>query len=204
MPDYRRAREPGGTFFLTLVTCGRAPLFNDSNARRCLHDAVAQVRRDRPFELSAMVLLPEHLHLILTLPADDADFSIRVAAIKARFTRAWLSHPPAGADSEGCGSAGRPIEQPQSRSRQRQGYRGVWQKRFWEHWIRDESDRERSIDYIHFNPVKHGHIACPHAWPWTTFHRFVAERRYDADWRCACAGSTHPPSPPDVPGAEME
>jgi putative transposase len=199
VPEYRRAFQPGGTFFLTLVTHGRAPLFADGRARRCLHEAVALARRDHPFTLVAAVLLPEHLHLLLTLPEGDADFSIRVGAVKARFTRQWL----AGA---GAGGGGGGIERRQSDSRARQGYRGVWQKRFWEHAVRDAADRVGCCDYLHYNPVKHGHVVCPHEWEWSTFHRFVRERKYEHDWCCACAGDA--PSglliPPDIRGAEMD
>ena len=190
MPDYRRAYQPGGSFFLTLVTHARAPLFDDPLARRCLHESLALARHDRPFDLLAVVLLPEHLHLIVTLPDGDADFSTRVAAVKGRFSRRWLA----------AGGA----EQPQSASRRRQAYRGVWQKRFWEHWVPDEPDLIRCLDYTHYNPVKHGHARCPHEWPWTTFHRFVRERRYEPDWCCACDGRTVRAAPAEIPGAEMD
>jgi putative transposase len=193
VPDYRRACQPGGTFFLTLVTHGRVRLFDDPAARRCLHESITLARRDRTFDLLAAVLLPEHLHLLITLPDGDADFSIRIAAIKGRFSRRWL--------------AANGAEAPQSASRTRQQYRGLWQKRFWEHTVRDDADLTRCCDYIHFNPVKHRHATCPHAWSWTTFHRFVRERRYDADWCCACNGRTPADQfkpPADVPGAEMD
>jgi putative transposase len=137
-----------------------------------------------------MVLLPDHLHLVITLPPGDAAFSKRIAAIKARFTRAYL--------------AGGVAETSQSASRDRQGYRGVWQKRFWEHLIRDEDDLAACCDYIHYNPVKHGHVRCPHAWPWSTFHRHVRHNNYPADWLCACDPTRSPQPPRDLPGAEMD
>jgi putative transposase len=192
MPNYRRAYVPGGTFFLTVVTHDRAPLFHDALARKCLRESMALARRDHPFVLLAATLLPEHLHLVIALPENDADFSVRIGAIKARFTRRWLA---AGG-----------TERKQSAARRRQDYRGVWQKRFWEHWVRDERDLGRCFDYIHYNPVKHGHVACPHAWPWTTFHRFVREGRYEADWCCACEGreGSMPTPPAEMVGAEMD
>lgn len=136
------------------------------------------------------MLLPDHLHLILRLPEDDADFSTRVGAIKATFTREWL----ATGGTELAGSA----------SRERQRYRGVWQKRFWEHVIVGDADLARCEEYIWFNPVKHGLVRCPHAWPWSTFRREVRAGRLRRDWRCVCDG--RPPSPPplDIPGAEMD
>jgi putative transposase len=138
----------------------------------------------------AAVLLPDHLHLMLTLPDGDADFSIRVAAIKARFTRRWVA-----ADGDG---------REQSASRERQGYRGVWQKRFWEHAVRDDDDRIRCLDYIHYNPVKHRLARCPHAWPWSTFARFVRQNDYAPDWHCTCDGRAALKIPTNIPGAEMD
>ena len=141
MPNYLRALQPGGTFFLTLVTQRRVPIFADEGARAMLHDAFAQCRRHHGFVLDAMVLLPDHLHLLMTLPEDDADFSMRIANIKSHFTRHYLA----------SGGA----EQSRSVSRLRQRVRGVWQRRFWEHTIRDSTDLHRHFDYIHYNPVKH-------------------------------------------------
>jgi putative transposase len=190
MPNYRRAYQPGGTFFLTLVTHQRIPLFNDPTARQLLHESLAQTRRDRPFELVATVLLPDHLHLVLTLPPDESDFSIRVGAIKGRFTRRWLAN--------GGG------ETSQSPSRTDHEYRGLWQKRFWEHAVRDLDDLNRCCDYVHFNPVKHGLASCPHEWSWSTFHRFIREGKYDANWCCVCAGMELRKPPVNIHGAEMD
>ena len=189
MPNYRRAVQPGGTFFLTLATHRRARLFSDDVMRTHLRRAIADTRRDRPFDLIAAALLPDHLHLILQLPVGDADFSTRIAAIKARFTRSHL------------GAGG--VEGRQHRSRRRQRYRGVWQKRFWEHVVRDEDDLIGCIEYVHFNPVKHGVATCPHAWRWSSFGRFVAKGHYPADWCCACHGEASTP-PRTWDGAEMD
>ena len=174
MPNYRRAIEPGGTFFLTLVTEGRTPIFAADDARTLLRNAIDRCREFHPFELDAVVLLHDHLHLLITLPKDDADFSGRISYIKSTFTRSFLGS--------------RAGEQPRSASRVRQRARGVWQRRFWEHTIRDETDRIHHLDYIHFNPVKHGYVDCPHAWPHSSFHRFVGQRDYERDWCCRCAG----------------
>jgi putative transposase len=172
LPNYRRIFRPGGTYFFTLVTAARAPLFADERARSLLHDAFAGVRRDRPFELDAIVLLPDHLHAIWTLADGDADFSRRWASVKARFTHAWLSEGGA--------------EQSVAPGRAGKAGRGVWQERFWEHTVRDQEDLNRHLDYIHYNPVKHGLAACPHQWEWSSFSRWVAKSGYEADWQCCC------------------
>lgn len=190
MPNYRRAYHLGGTFFLTLVTHQRASLFSCSRARQCLRDSIVLTRKDRNLKLIASVLLPDHLHLIIELSSEDADFSSCVGAIKGRFSRRWLT------------MGGEELDQ--SDSRKRQGYRGVWQKRFWEHQIRDGQDLIRCCDYIHYNPVKHGLVSCPHAWEWSTFHRLVREGRYSTDWCCSCNAPQRPCLPMDVPGAEMD
>lgn len=108
----------------------------------------------------------------------DADFSRRIAYFKSRFTRTYVA---------GGGS-----EQPRSRSCLRQRARGIWQRRFWEHTIRDLEDLRRHFDYVHYNPVKHGYVGCPHAWPHSSFDRFVAESRYERTWCCRCDGIAVP------------
>lgn len=189
MSRYRRAHDPGGTFFLTLVTHQRRSFLDGDRARLCLRDAIDKTRATRPFDLLQSVLLPDHLHLILRLPADDADFSTRVAALKAHFTRGWL----ASGGVEAVGSA----------SRVRQRYRGVWQKRFWEHTVRDEEDLARCEAYLWFNPVKHGLATCPHAWTWSSFHREVRAGRMRADWCCGCDGQVVT-VPESIAGVEAE
>jgi putative transposase len=174
MPNYRRAIRPGGTFFLTLVTERRAAIFANENARAILRGALNRCREFHPFELDAIVLLHDHLHLLITLPHGDADFSRRITFIKSSFTRTFL------------GGGGR--EQARSQSRVRERTRGIWQRRFWEHAIRDETDRIRHLDYLHYNPVKHGYVACPHAWPHSSFNHFVNEGHYAREWCCGCGG----------------
>ena len=176
MPEYRRAIVDGGTFFLTVATNFRRPLLASEVARSLLRDALRATQDERPFTIDAIVLLPDHWHCIWTLPARDTDFSTRMRLVKGRFTRAFLA--------AGGAEAGR------SASRRRKGERSVWQRRFWEHTVRDDAAFERICDYIHYNPVKHGHMACPHAWAQSSFHRFVHERRYDASWQCVCDGRT--------------
>ena len=174
MPDYRRAFQPGDTFLFTLVTERRARFLTNDEARPLLRRALGATRERMPFDLRAIVLLPDHLHMMWTLPEGDHDFSRRMAFFKKEFTKARLA---AGG-----------VEQPMARSRQRNRRRGIWQRRFWEHTIRDDDDFRRHCDYIHFNAVKHGVASCPHAWPYSSFDRFVREEFYDADWQCACDG----------------
>jgi len=174
MPEYRRAFAPGGTFFFTVITYERSPFLCDQPARQLLRGVLRETQRRWPFTIEAIVLLPDHLHTIWTLPDEDADFSRRWAYLKKEFTKVWL----AGSGIEGSVSA----------SGRRNRRRGVWQRRFWEHTIRDERDFQRHCDYIHFNPVKHGHASCPHSWPFSSFSRWVERGVYGEDWRCSCDG----------------
>jgi putative transposase len=168
MPNYRRNFVPGGTYFFTVVTHERRPLFEADETRALLRAAIQTVRTERPFTIVAMVLLPEHLHCIWTLPEEDADYPTRWRQIKEEFTRSFLA--------AGCQEGGR------SASRRRKGERGIWQRRFWEHTCKDQDDLNRCMDYTHWNPVKHGHVARVRDYPWSTFHRYVEEGVYPIDW----------------------
>ena len=175
MPNYRRARVPGGCFFFTQVTDRRASLFRDAAARNLLASAFSRCRMRWPFAITAIVLLPDHLHTIWTLPPGDEDFSTRWAWLKKEFTKAWLA----------IGGT----EQRISGGRKAERRRGVWQPRFWEHTVQDEGDFERHFDYIHYNPVKHGLVSTPPEWPWSSFHRWVRRGVYPPNW----ASGTDPP-----------
>lgn len=155
MPSYRRLFQPGGTFFFTLVTHHRRPLFRSDEARRCLREAILCEQNKHRFELVATVLLPEHLHCIWKLPDEDSDFSKRWGRIKSKFTKLWLA------------AGGREVAVSVARAEHHEC--GVWQKRFWEHGIRDEEDFSHHVNYIHYNPVKHGLVRCPHEWPHSSF-----------------------------------
>jgi putative transposase len=174
MPNYRRYRVPGGTYFFTVVTYRRRRIFIGETARQCLRDAMETIRAKRPFDMPAIILLPEHLHAIWKLPRGDDDYSTRWKRIKEKFTISWLA---AGG-----------TEAPLTPSRRKRQERGVWQRRFWEHLIEDEHDFERHFDYIHYNAVKHREVNCPKDWPHSSFHRWAAKGVYEPDWGCSRHG----------------
>ena len=128
-----------------------------------LRAAVRVVVRAHPFVIDAVVILPDHVHVVMTLPTDDADYSTRLRLIKRRFTNA-------------VEKSGIPI------ARHRNGEPALWQRRFWEHTIRDEADFERHVDYIHYNPVKHGLVTRVRDWPHSSFHRYVRRGVLPEDW----------------------
>jgi putative transposase len=170
MPNFRRAFVPGAMYFFTLVTGDRIPILTGDFGRRCLRSAIVEARSRWAFQIRAIVLLPDHLHTIWELPQGDAKYPRRWAWIKREFTSAWLR----SGGSEAAVSA----------AKRRNRRRGVWQRRYWEHVIRDERDLEAHCDYIHYNPVKHGLVQCPRDWPYSSFHRFVRAGDYPADWAC--------------------
>jgi putative transposase len=178
MPEYRRPVAPGGTFFFTVVTQDRRPILCTDLARPLLRSTIEATRADRPFDLLAMVLLGDHLHAIWELPPGDTDFSGRWAAIKARFTRDYL----AGGGAEATVTADRALHHG----------RGVWQQRFHDHAIRDQDDLNRHLDYLHYNPVKHGIVSCPHAYPYSTFAKWVERGSYESNWCCSCGAEPKP------------
>ncbi len=187
MPEYRRLFVPGSMYFFTVVTHRRRPLFQLPLARRLLNRAIQDTRSRHPFAIDAMVLLHDHLHTIWTLPPDDHDFPVRWRRIKEGFTRAFAA---TGTRELRVGTGA-----------QHKGIRGFWQQRYWEHRIRDEADLHRHLDYIHFNPVKHRLARCPHAWPYSSFRRYVRSGAYPADWGCTCDGrSNRTPDMNDLTG----
>ena len=167
MPRYRRART-GPTYFFTLVSFERRPILCYAPIRNVLRLALRNVRAKRPFEIDAWVLMPDHLHCIWTLPEGDTDYSTRWAQIKRTVSRF-------------CDTDIR-ARHPVSESRRKHRDSVIWQRRFYEHAIRDELDFERHVDYVHFNPVRHGHAESAAAWPFSTFHRYVRAGVLPADW----------------------
>jgi putative transposase len=167
MPNYKRSYF-GRTYFFTVVTYNRKPLFGDEAAVDHLRDIIRDVRLARPFDIDAIVVLTDHVHCIWSLPAGDVDYSKRWGMIKAGFTRHAMQSPK------------RVTPQKASRVKRHEGEN--WQRRFWEHQIRDERDYQAHCDYIHYNPVKHGLASEPGAWRYSSFHRFVQDGFYDAAW----------------------
>jgi putative transposase len=160
MPQYVRAK--GRVFFFTVVLAERPSklLFEEIERLRRTYRAVQQ---RRPFQTVAVCVLPDHIHAIWTLPEDDVDFSTRWSLIKSGFSR--------GLDSK-----------PRSASKVGKREKGIWQRRYWEHAIRDDADLERHVDYIHFNPVKRGYVTRAADWPHSSFHRHVEQGLLAPDW----------------------
>lgn len=168
MSRYRRARQPGGTYFFTVVTFRRRPLFADPEAGALLRAPFRDACIAQPFRIDAVCLLPDHLHAVWTLPDGDSDFSTRSGRIKGRFSHDYVAE---GGQAHQSGA-----------SRARRGEVGVWQRRFWEYLITDDEDSGWDVDYIHYNPVKHGHVTRAAEWPWSSFHRHVRAGLYAPDW----------------------
>ncbi|WP_293054916.1 MULTISPECIES: transposase [unclassified Moorena] len=135
MSNYRRSYVPGGVFFLTIVTYRRIPLFSDVENIFLLRKAIAKMRTEKPFDITAAVVLPDHLHFIWSLPPDDSNYSMRVSRFKVLFTRSLRGK--------------RSFEVDVSASRRKHRESNVWQRRFWEHTIRNDHDLHRHLDYIH-------------------------------------------------------
>lgn len=186
MPNYKRLDAPGASIFFTVVTHLRRPILTTPAALDGLRAAFRTEMQHHPFAIDAIVILPDHLHTIWTLPPGDSRFSVRWTKIKGDFTEAFL--------------AGGGVEGPRSASRMKRGERGVWQRRFWDHVVRNEHEYAEFTDYIHWNPVKHEHAGCPHEWPHSSFHKWVRQGRYRADWMCGCKRA--PPKPPTFDGIQ--
>jgi len=180
MPAYRRAHIPGSSVFLTLITYQRQKLFLMPENIDRLRQACDLIMTEKPFTIDAAVILPEHIHFLWTLPPDDPDYSYRVGRMKVLFTRAL------------CGANNLPDDVCESRKKQRES--DVWQRRFYEHTIRDEFDLRQHLDYLHFNPVKHGLVKCVHDWEYSSFHRGVRRGKYDVKWGCQCNGNIFTPA----------
>lgn len=164
MPNYRRVFIPGGSYFFTVNLLERRAKLLTENIVLLRH-AIFWTKRHLPFRLDALVILPDHLHAVVTLPSDDANYPSRLRHIKKRFSRGlekteWLNS-----------------------TRQKRGERGIWQRRFWEHYIRDDDDFRNHIAYCYYNPVKHGLVQSMRDWPHSTYHRDVRCGRFEEDFR---------------------
>ena len=164
MSRYRRASVAGSSYFFTVVAYRRQPILCDEMIRSALRGAIEEVRVARPFVIDAWVLMPDHLHCVWTLPEDDADFPTRWMMIKRTVSLA-------------CKEKYRRADwMTASKLKHREST--IWQRRFWEHQIRDEEH----VDYIHYNPVKHGHVQQVADWPYSTFYRYVRDAVYARAW----------------------
>ncbi|WP_372875684.1 transposase [Pseudomonas sp.] len=169
MPNYRRVWCPGGTYFFTHAL--RVRHGNDLLVRHIevLRNAVRLTRRRHPFEIHAWSVLPDHFHCVIELPPGEQDYAHRWRMIKLLFSREV------------------PADEWRSKILLRRRERGIWQRRYWEHLIRDEADLRRHLDYVHINPMKHGLVESVADWPYSTFHHLVKQGLYPADW----AGGMH-------------
>lgn len=164
--QYRRAKTPGAAYFFTVVTFRRRPILCEPDNLALLRTAFKTVKSRHPFTIDAIAVLPDHLHCLWTLPPGDHDYPMRWNAIKTHFTRYCAAE----------------YKTSPSAVRQRKREQAVWQRRYWEHQIRDESDFERHCDYIHWNPAKYGLVRRVRDWPYSSFHRFVNLGIYPWDW----------------------
>jgi putative transposase len=163
MSRYRRARIEGGIYFFTVTLADRS---SDLLVRHIdlLREAYKSAQELYPFETLAICVLPDHLHSVWSLPPDDADFPLRWSLIKSKFSR------------------GLPADAERTSSKITKREKGIWQRRYWEHAIRSDEDLTRHVDYIHFNPVKHGYVSRASDWPHSSFARYVARGLLPADW----------------------
>ncbi len=161
--QYRRIKQNGGCYFFTVNLENRQQNLLTENIN-ILRQSVRSVKQKHPFIIDAMVILPDHIHCIWTMPEHDTDYALRWSLIKSGFSRVL------------------PVTEKINPSRQKRGERGIWQRRFWEHLIRDDCDFEKHVDYIHFNPVKHGYVKNPVDWPYSSIHRFIKNGLLVSNW----------------------
>ncbi len=163
---YRRIFNKGAIWFFTVVTHDRRPFLTSPANVSLLRSSFKKVMIRHPFSIEAAVVMPDHIHVIWKLPTEDNDYATRWRLIKSHFSR-------------NCGQDCKAERDPSRMSRKQQA---VWQHRFWEHCIRDQNDYARHIEYIHYNPVKHGYVTAPVDWPHSSFRRFVEQGIYSENW----------------------
>lgn len=167
MPKYRRHYKQGGSYFFTVVTHHRQPILLNDDIRIALRASINEVRQTLPFKVDAWVLLPDHLHCIWTLPENDDNYSLRWLLIKRGVSKRCTQYLDV---------------KKRSASRKSRHESTIWQRRFWEHCIRDENDFATCMNYVHINPVKHGYVKRVVDWEYSTFHRYVKLGLYDEIW----------------------
>ena len=161
--QYRRSDVAGGTFFFTINLANRSSQLLTDRVDLLRH-SIRKVRQAHPFDIVAMVILPDHLHAIWKMPDGDNDYPLRWSLIKAGFSRV--------------------LEKTEhiSKARMRKRERGIWQRRYWEHQLRSDTDMARHVNYIHINPVKHGYVNAPVEWPYTSLHQYIRRGLLPSDW----------------------
>ena len=171
MVNYRRNYITGGTYFFTVNLYHRDTELL-TRYIQALREAFRSTKQQHPFRIDAIVILPDHLHTLWTLPKGDDNYPQRWRSIKSQFTRAIKIQ-------------GYPVK------KNKRGEHYVWQKRYWEHTIKNQHDLQRHMDYIHYNPVKHGHVNNVSDWQYSSFHRYVAKGRLDKKWESQCRDDPH-------------
>lgn len=174
MTAYRRLTVPGGKYFFTVNLAERSRSLLTDNIE-LLRASFRQVKFSHPFAIDAVVILPDHLHCIWTLPNGDVDFATRWRLIKSTFSRRL------------------PKTERISASRRAKAERGIWQRRYWEHLIRDDDDLHQHLDYVHFNPVKHSLVKYVVDWPYSSFHRYIQLGIYPRNWAHDRSSQSEPP-----------
>ena len=164
--QYRRIYIKGGTYFFTIVTYKRMKILHYPENIKLLKDAFNYVIKKHPFDIVAYVVMPEHIHFIMNLPEHDKDFSTRIRLLKSYFSR----------------NCKKICYQYHSESRKNKKEKTIWQRRFWDHLIRDEADYQKHVEYIHYNPVKHGLTNSPIEWKYSSFSHYVRDGIYDKNW----------------------
>jgi len=168
MPNYKRCCSPGSTWFFTVVTYQRRRFLCDDRVRVALRNAINKTLVKYPFKIDAWVLLPDHFHCILTLPNQDSNFQLRIRLLK-RYVTQSCSHFLH-------------MDNISTKSRRKKKESTLWQRRYWEHQIRSDMDFKQHMDYIHYNPVKHGLCQSPIAWSYSTIHRLIKQGVYPEGW----------------------
>lgn len=163
--EYRRSDVKGATYFLTINLTDRTSdlLIREINL---LRDAFRKTKISYPFNITAMVVMPDHMHILMELPENDNDYPLRIRLIKTHFSKNI------------------PKKEQINTSRLSKSERGIWQRRYWKHQIKDEKDMNSHIDYIHFNPVKHGYVASPIDWKFSSIHKFIKLEMLPENWGC--------------------
>ena len=191
MSRYRRNYVEGGCYFFTVVMYKRQKLLN-GEAVDILREGFRELMKQKPFKIDAIVIMPDHLHCIWQLPPGDDNYSDRWKKIKTYFTKQYkrrMAPLPTKPTDEQVGWVERSATHRLSctgpkptESMKKKGEIGLWQRRFWEHTIRDEKDYKNHFDYIHYNPVKHRLAKAPKDWQYSSFYRYVREGIYKLDW----------------------